>query len=87
LDDGQVVLDNQNGAPFADLPDQRYDLSDVVVCHPGGRLIEQQHPRIDRQCGCDLESALASVWQAYRRALRNVGKPDVVEQQPSLVLE
>ena len=62
----QIVLDHQHGAVGGDALDQLRDALDVLVTHARGRLVEQQHFRIERQRGGDLERALAAIGQFDR---------------------
>src|SRR5215470_8753965 len=56
--DAEIVLDHQHGAIGSDRLDERADASDVLVPHPGHRLVEQHELRIERERGGDLERAL-----------------------------
>src|SRR2546423_982789 len=66
-DHAEIVLDHQHRALGGDRPDERADAIDVFMTHAGHRFVEQQHLRVKRQGGCDLERALAAVWQLDRR--------------------
>ena len=59
LDDVHVVLDHENrvAALVAELRDQLGDLVRLLRVHPGGRLVEQQQPRVRRHRPRDLEPA------------------------------
>src|SRR5262245_20936215 len=57
----QVVLHHQDGAVLGNAPDQRRRALDIFRTHAGHRLVEQQHVRIERQRGGNLEGALAPV--------------------------
>src|SRR5713226_6414399 len=46
-DDAEIVLDHQHRAIGRDRSDQRGDAIDVLVPHAGGRLVEQQHLRVE----------------------------------------
>src|ERR1700722_7293725 len=46
---GQVMFHHQNGPANADAADQFDDAVDVAMRHAGGRLVEQQHFRLQRQ--------------------------------------
>src|SRR5438445_565779 len=48
-DYAQVVLDHQHGAIGCDPLDQRRGALHVLVSHAGGRLVEQQHFRLERE--------------------------------------
>ena len=65
-----------------DAADQRDDAVDVLVAHARHRLVEQQHFRIERERGGDLERALAAIGDFARDAVGEVGEPDIVEQRP-----
>src|SRR3990172_872272 len=62
----EIMLDHQHGAVGGHAFDQRADALDILVPHAGGRLVKQQHFRIERQSGCDLERALAAIGQLDR---------------------
>jgi hypothetical protein len=47
--DRQVVLDHQHGPVRRHLADQRGDALDVLVRHPGRRLVQQHHLGIERE--------------------------------------
>src|SRR5438105_12489317 len=47
--DAHVVLDQKHRATRTHVPDERARPFHVVERHPGGRLVEEQHLRIERQ--------------------------------------
>jgi hypothetical protein len=63
FDDGQIVLDHQHRAALRRLADELGDAADVLAAHAGGRLVEQQNLRIERQRRGDLQRALAAIGQ------------------------
>src|SRR5438874_3155857 len=65
----EIVLDHQDGAVCCNGFDKRADTVDIFVSHPGHRLVEQEHFRIERQGGGDLEGAFATVRQLDRRPM------------------
>ena len=79
-DDLQIVLDHQDRAVGGDAPDQRGDAVDVLVAHARHRLVEQQHFRIERERGGDLQRALAAIGDFAGDAVGEFGEADVVEQ-------
>src|SRR6185437_959549 len=56
----EIVLDHQHRAIDGDALNQRTDAVDILVRHASGRLVEQQHFRIERQSRGDLQGALAA---------------------------
>src|SRR5665213_217076 len=66
-DDGEIMLDHEDGARPGDLADERRDVPDILAPEPGHRLVEQQQFGIERQGGRDLERALAAIGQLNRR--------------------
>ena len=66
-DDAQIVLDHQHGAVRGRRADQRADALDILVAHAGGRLVEQQQFRTERQRRRELERAFAAVRQFGRQ--------------------
>ena len=62
-DDAHVVLDQHDGvaAVAMQAPDQLRDLVGLLVAHAGGRLVEQQQMRLQRQRHRDLGGALVAM--------------------------
>src|SRR5215472_11909382 len=60
-DDAEIVLDHQHGAVGRDRLDERADPRNVLLSHSGGRLVEQQHFRIECERRRNLERPLAAV--------------------------
>ena len=86
-DHREIVLDHQHGAVGGDALDQRADALDVLVPHAGGRLVEQQHFRIERQRGGDLERALAAIGQLDRHPVGERGQADIGDQRHRPLVE
>ena len=76
----QIVLDHQHGAVGGDALDQLRDAVDVLMPHARRRLVEQQHFRIERQRGGDLERALAAIGQFDRQPVGKRGQTDIGDQ-------
>ena len=55
--------------------DQLGDLVGLLVAHAGGRLVEQQEARLERQRHRDLGGALVAVRQFADQAVGLAGKP------------
>src|SRR5260370_10799567 len=68
-DHAEVMFDHQYRPVGGDRLDECADAIDVFVAHPSHRFVEQQHFRIERQGGCDLQGTLAAVWQFHRRPM------------------
>ncbi len=83
----EIVLDHQYGAVGGDCLDQGADALDVLVPHPGHRLIKQQHFRVERQGGRYLERALAAVRQLDRRPMRERSQADVADERHRPLVE
>ena len=83
FDHAEIVLDHQHGAVGGDALDQRADAVDVLVTHAGGRLVEQQHLRIERERGGDLQRALAAVGQLDRGDVGECGEADIGRSAPA----
>src|SRR5713226_10402238 len=54
--------------------------SDLLVPHAGGRLVEQQHFRVERQGGGEFQRALAAVRQLGRRRGGEGGEADIGDE-------
>src|SRR5882672_2462892 len=85
--DAEIVLDHQHGAIGGDRFDQRADASDILVSHPGHRLVEQHELGIERERGGDLERALAAIGQLRRRPMRMGGEIHISDQLHRLLVE
>jgi hypothetical protein len=71
-----VVLDEDHGdAVVADLADDGHQLLDVGRGQAGGRLVEQQQLRVERQRARDLQQALLAVGQVARLFGRQLSRP------------
>jgi hypothetical protein len=81
------VLDHQDGAVRRDPADQLGDTVNVLVAHPGHRLVEQHHLGIERHGRRELERALAAIRQFDRRRADELGKPDVFDQRARIVVQ
>ena len=57
---------------IANLADRLGQLAFLLRIQAGGRLIEQQHLRLGRQCANDFQMALVAVAQAVGRLVRAV---------------
>src|SRR5438477_5792669 len=77
----EIMFDQQDGAGGGDGFDQRADAADILMPHAGGRLIQQQKLRIERQGGRDLERALVPVRQLDREHVRIGGQADIGDQR------
>src|SRR5438034_556457 len=75
-DDAEIVLDHQHRAIGRDRSDQCGDALDILMPHAGGRLVEQQHLRVERQGGGDLQRPLAAIGQFHRLPAGERGEPD-----------
>src|SRR5262245_17427829 len=60
-DHTEIVLDHQYRAVLGNRLDERADPSDILVSHSRGRLVEQQHFRIEGKRRRNFERALAAV--------------------------
>src|SRR5579884_3993398 len=78
--DREIMLDHEYGAVCGDAPDQVRDAVDVLVTHPGGRLVEQQHLRIERERGGNFQCALAPIGQLDRDPVGERRKADIGNQ-------
>src|SRR6185295_5034547 len=61
-DNRKIMLHHKHGTIGCNALDQMRDAVNVLVTHACGRLVEQQHFRIERQSGGDFQGALAAVW-------------------------
>src|SRR6516164_1938047 len=86
-DHRKIMLDHQHRALVGQRLDQSADAGDVVVTHAGHGLVEQEHRRIKRERGGDLEHALAAVWQFDRECVRIRRQADVVHDRHGAVVE
>ena len=75
-----VVVDEHDGAPARDPLDQRDGAVDVLDAHAGGRLVEQQQPRVQRQRQGQLQGPLLPVRERAGEHPGPVGQADLVEQ-------
>src|SRR5665647_1895570 len=87
-DDRKIVLDHEHGAVGGDALDQLRNAGDILMAHTGGRFVEQQHFRIERQRGGDFERALAAIRQFDRDPIGKLRKTDIGDQfhRPLIVL-
>ncbi len=81
------MLDHQDRAPGADAADQFDHAIDVGMGHAGGRLVEQQHLRVERERGRDLQGALLAVGELAGSGFDEARQPDVVEQRMRAVVQ
>src|SRR6516164_7277252 len=65
-DDREIVLDHHHGAPLGDLAHEIDDARQVLAADAGHRLVEQQHLRVERERGRDLEGALLPIGELAR---------------------
>src|SRR5262244_1040003 len=86
-DDAEIVLDHQHGAIGRDRLDERADARNVLLSHSGGRLVEQQHFRIECERRRNLERPLAAVGKLDRRGVGEQGKPDVGDHRHRALVE
>src|SRR5262245_1254613 len=86
-DDAEIVLDHQDRAVGSDRLDECADAIDIFVTHAGHRFVEQEHFRVERQRGCDLQRALATVWQFNRRPMGEGRQADIGDQRHGAVVE
>jgi hypothetical protein len=82
----QIMFDHQHGAVGGDAADQLRDAVDVLMAHAGGRLVEQQHFRIERQGGGDIQRALAAIGQFDRIPGGEFGQADIGDQRHRLAV-
>src|SRR5229473_8336875 len=80
-DDAEIVLDHQHRAVGRHRLDELGDALDILVPHAGGRLVKQEHFRIERERGGDLKRTLAPVGKLDRRPTGERRQADVVEQR------
>src|SRR6185312_9393039 len=80
-DHREVMLDHQHGAVGGDALDQFGNARNVLVTHAGHRLVEQQHLRIERQSGGNLQGALAAIGQFHRHPVDEGRQADVVDER------
>ena len=75
------VLDDQHGNPVRpQLPDDRQNIIEVVVCEPGERLVEQHQPGMRDQGACQLHQPQFPGGQAAGDSARLRAQPDPVER-------
>src|SRR5579859_3387138 len=79
-DDGKIMFNHQDRVLGGNALDQRGDLVDVFMAHPGHRFVEQHHLGIERERGCDLERALAAVGHLDRGRIGKLAQTDIVQQ-------
>ena len=87
FDDVHVVLDHEDrvAAFGAELRDQLGDLVRLDRIHPGGRLVEEEQPRVGRGGARDLEPPPVRVREAVRRLVPAVAhQPIAEEREPRL---
>ena len=87
LDDVHVVLDHEDrvAAVRAQLLDQLGDLVRLGRVHPGGRLVEQEQPRVRRHRAGDLEAAAVRVRERVRRLVPAVAHQPLAEEAELLL--
>src|SRR5512132_174761 len=80
-DERHVMLDDQDGQVevLPQPPDQRAELAHLLVVEAPGRLVEQQEPGAGDEGAGELDALQRSEGQARRRAVRQVGKAQIVE--------
>ena len=86
FDHGEVMLDHQDRPPGANAADERDHAVHVLVRHARGRLVEQQHRRLERQRGGDLERPLAAIGEQRRLLVRVAVEPDIGQQRARAVV-
>src|SRR6516225_8808912 len=86
-DHAEVVLDHQHRALGSDCLDERADAIDIFVTHAGHRFVEQEHFRVERQRGCDLQGTLATVWQFNRRPMGEGRQADIGDERHGALVE
>ena len=89
LDDVHVVLDHEDrvAALDAELGDQLGDLLRLLRVHPGGRLVEQEQPRVRRRRAGDLEPAPVGVRERVRGLVPAVAHQPLAEEREPLLGE
>ena len=89
LDDVHVVLDHEDRVAglLAQPRDQLGDLVRLDRVHPGGGLVEQEHPRLRRGGAGDLEPAPVRVREAVRRLVPAVAHQPLAEEAEPLLGE
>src|SRR3546814_625396 len=85
--DREVVLDHEDRALPSDAGDERGDALDVLLRHAGGRLVEQQQLRLQRQRGGDLQRPFTPVRQFARLDIGKGREADVAEILHGLLVE
>ncbi|MNY51700.1 hypothetical protein D3C86_1873150 [compost metagenome] len=73
------MLDHQYRAPYGGLTYQVNDHVDVLVAHALGRLVEQQHLRIQCQGSGQLQCAFTAVRQLDGQGIGVVEQPDLLQ--------
>jgi hypothetical protein len=53
---------------------------DILVAHPGHRLVEEKHLGVERQRRRDLKRALAAIRELDGRVVAEIGKADLLDQ-------
>src|SRR5262249_1540254 len=86
-DDAEIVLDHQHRALGSHRLDEGADAIDVLVTHARHRLVEQEHFRLKRQRGGDLERAFATIRQFHRRPTSERGETNVGDQRHRPLVE
>ena len=78
---------NTTVRPCGDGADERDRALDVFDAHAGGRFIEQQELRIERERESEFDGTLLAVGEVTDDAIRVVGHSDLVEQLHRAVRE
>ena len=79
-DNRKIMLDHQHGTVGRHALDQLRDAVDILMAHACGRLVEQQHFRIERERGGDFQGALATVREFDSCPVCHRGQSDVGDQ-------
>ena len=75
---GPVWLVTQQGdkTPVANAPDERDEIRLLARVQAGGRLVEQEQPRLERERPRDLEPSLVAIGEVGGFRVRFVGEPE-----------
>ena len=89
LDDVHVVLDHEDrvAALGAQQRDQLGDLLRLLRVHPGGRLVEEEQPRVRRRRPGDLEPAAVRVREAVGGLVPAIAHQPLTEEREPLLRE
>src|SRR5262249_28649769 len=84
--DGQIVLDHQNGAIGRYAFDQLRHAINVLVTHTCSWFVKQQHLRIERQRGGNLQRPLAAIRKFDCQPVGDRRQTDIGDQLPRPII-